>query len=79
MANAYHLKRLALIVGRLQGRYVPQAELMEHIAQHVKSSFPESAGYSLRTLQRDFYTLRESFGIDIRRMNKATEHCCPFC
>ena len=66
MANAYHLKRLALIVGRLQGRYVPQAELMEHIALHVKSSFPESAGYSLRTLQRDFYTLRESLGIDIR-------------
>ena len=65
MANAYHLKRLSLLVSKLRGRYVPQKELVEYIEAQVAASFPESTGYSLRTLQRDFKTLRESFGIDI--------------
>lgn len=57
MANAYHLKRLSMIVGKLSGKYVES---------QIAASFPSSTGYSLRTLQRDFKTLRESFGIDVR-------------
>lgn len=66
MANAYHLKRLSLLVGKLSGKYVPQEELLRHVESQVAASFPSSTGYSLRTLQRDFKTLRESFGIDVR-------------
>lgn len=66
MANAYHLKRLSMIVGKLRGRYILQQELLKYMESQIYSSFPESTGYSLRTLQRDFRTLRESFGIDIR-------------
>ena len=66
MANAYHLKRLSLLVGKLSGRYVPQEELLRYLESQIAASFPSSTGYSLRTLQRDFKTLRESFGIDVR-------------
>lgn len=66
MANAYHLKRLSMIVGKLSGKYVSQEELMKYVESQIAASFPSSTGYSLRTLQRDFKTLRESFGIDVR-------------
>ena len=50
----------------LDGRYVSKEELLDYMQNQVYASFPESTGYSLRTLQRDFKTLRESFGIDVR-------------
>lgn len=50
----------------LDGRYVSKEGLLDYMQNQVYASFPESTGYSLRTLQRDFKTLRESFGIDVR-------------
>lgn len=66
MANAYHLKRLSLLVSKLSGRYVPRNELLKYVQSQIMAAFPASTGYSLRTLQRDFKTLRESFGIVVR-------------
>ena len=66
MANAYHLKRLSMLVNKLSGKYVSKEELLKYMESQISASFPDSTGYSLRTLQRDFKTLRDSFGIDVR-------------
>ena len=66
MANAYHLKRLAMLVSKLSGKYVPRDELLKYVQSQIMAAFPGSTGYSLRTLQRDFNTLRGAFGIDVR-------------
>ena len=50
MANAYHLKRLSLLVGKLSGKYVPQEELLKYVESQIAASFPSSTGYLLRTI-----------------------------
>lgn len=66
MSNAYHLKRLSMLVSKLKGRYVHKDELLKFVREQINASFPESTGYSLRTLQRDFKMLRDTFGINIQ-------------
>ena len=38
MANAYHLKRLSLLVGKLSGKYVPKEELLKYLDESLENA-----------------------------------------
>ena len=68
MAKGNQLHRLVMIVNRLAhpGRYMMPERLTEYVEYQMRSRYSDNAGISLRTLQRDFHTIEELFGIKIR-------------
>lgn len=71
MAKFSQLKRMGLLLNKLndrQGtRYVPAEDLLRHIENFgYGSEYGEGEPCSLRTLQRDFKTIDQLFGITIK-------------
>ncbi len=71
MAKFSQLKRMGLVLNKLndrQGsRYVPAEDLLRHIENFgYGSEYGEGEPCSLRTLQRDFKTIDQLFGITIK-------------
>lgn len=69
MAKINQIRRLIAIIGKLNGskRYVPAGELEQYITHTLQARYSlNTAGCTLRTLQRDFKTIEELFGIVIR-------------
>lgn len=71
MAKMNQLHRIVLIVNKfaVKGKYVPAAELVDYIEEQMRTRFSDTAGCSLRTLQRDFKDIDTLFGITIRHMD----------
>lgn len=61
------IRRMVIIVSKLHGAgYVPAGELVDYVTQRMHSQYASSSGCTLRTLQRDFQTIEELFGLTIR-------------
>lgn len=66
MAKINPIRRLSIIISKLSsGRYIPAEELVASVRRALYVQSSESAGCSLRTLQRDFEDIHELFGIKI--------------
>ncbi len=67
MAKINQIRRLAIIIAKLNSRhYVPAAELVDYVTRTIRMRYSDTAGCTLRTLQRDFETIEELFRITIR-------------
>ncbi|MBQ8812178.1 MAG: WYL domain-containing protein [Bacteroidales bacterium] len=68
MAKNNLLHRLVLIVNKLSrpGCFVQPEELVQYVENRMHNCHSEHAGVSLRTLQRDFRTIEEVFGIVVK-------------
>ncbi len=68
MAKINQIRRLIIIIGKLSGynRYVPAEELVNYVERTIRTRYSDTAGCTLRTLQRDFQTIEELFHIIIR-------------
>ena len=61
------IRRMVIIVSKLHGAgYVPAGELVDYVTRRMHSQYASSSGCTLRTLQRDFQTIEELFGLTIR-------------
>lgn len=59
--------RMVIIVSKLHNAgYVPAGKLVDYVTQRMHSQYASSSGCTLRTLQRDFQTIEELFGLTIR-------------
>lgn len=90
MAKINQIRRLAIIVSKLNSKhYVPAEELVDYVSYTIRARYSDTAGCTLRTLQRDFRTLKSYSGllsvmtssvdtILTRGMEaqKITKHCC---
>ena len=90
MAKINQIRRLAIIVSKLNSKhYVPAEELVDYVSYTIRARYSDTAGCTLRTLQRDFRTIEEYSGllsvmtssvdtILTRGMEaqKITKHCC---
>lgn len=67
MAKINQIRRLAIIVSKLNSKhYVPAEELVDYVSYTIRARYSDTAGCTLRTLQRDFRTIEELFGVTIR-------------
>ena len=68
MAKDNQIRRMALIVNKLRGSRTPVRvqELVAYVERSMRERFSDTAGCSLRTLQRDFKSIEELFGFKIR-------------
>lgn len=68
MAKINQIRRLIIIVSKLSGhnRYVSAGELVNYVELTIRTRYSDTAGCTQRTLQRDFQTIEELFGIIIR-------------
>lgn len=68
MAKINQIRRLIIIVSKLSGynRYVRAEELADYVERTIRTRYSDTAGCTLRTLQRDFRTIEELFRIIIR-------------
>jgi hypothetical protein len=67
MAKINQIRRLAIIVSKLNSKhYVPAKELVDYVTRTIRARYSDTAGCTLRTLQRDFRTIEELFGVTIR-------------
>ena len=67
MAKINQIRRLAIIVSKLNSKhYVPAEELVDYVSCTIRTRYSDTAGCTLRTLQRDFRTIEELFGVTIR-------------
>lgn len=67
MAKINPIRRLAILLSKLNNRrYIPGEELVASLSETIWNRYSEPAGCTLRTLQRDFKTIEELFGITIR-------------
>ena len=55
MAKINQIRRLAIIVSKLNSKhYVPAEELVDYVSYTIRARYSDTAGCTLRTLQRDF-------------------------
>lgn len=68
MAKINQIRRLIIIVNKLSGynRYIQAEELVDYVERTIRTRYSDTAGCTLRTLQRDFQTIEELFHIIIR-------------
>lgn len=67
MAKIEMIQRLLMIINKLEGlnKYVPGDELVQYIEKNMRLRYGPTAGYSIRTIQRDFNNIEDIFGITI--------------
>ena len=60
MAKINQIRRLAIIVSKLNSKhYVPAEELVDYVSYTIRARYSDTAGCTLRTLQRDFRTIED--------------------
>ena len=67
MAKENQIRRLGIIINKLRHvDYISAPDLIEYVKRTMSQQCGEETGYTVRTLQRDFGTIRRLFGIEIR-------------
>lgn len=67
MAKENQIRRLGIIINKLRHvDYISAPDLIEYVKRTMSQQCGEETGYTMRTLQRDFGTIRRLFGIEIR-------------
>lgn len=68
MAKIEMLQRLLLIIKRLDGyhKYISGKDLLHYVENEMQLRYGNTAGHSLRTIQRDIKSIDELFGIAIK-------------
>lgn len=75
MAKTNSIRRSAILVGKLAAReFVPADEVQAYVERTIRSRYSDTAGCTLRTLQCDFQTIEELFGIIIRHGKRYGYH-----
>ena len=66
MAKVNPIRRLAIIINKLRSsEYIPTQKLIDEVNQTMQWRYSEANGCTQRTLQRDFNTIEELFGLTI--------------
>lgn len=66
MAKINPIRRLAIIINKLRNsEYIPPQKLIDEVNQTMRWRYSEANGCTQRTLQRDFNTIEELFGLTI--------------
>lgn len=69
------IRRMGIIVSKLHGvKHVQADDLVDYVGRRMRSQYSSASGYTQRTLQRDFQSIEELFGITIRH-DKAKGYC----